>query len=338
MKSALIPAALVLSAVFLFGCESAVDPYVGTTEPYTLWGVMNSDADTQLVRVFSIEREPGIDRPGDIDAAVSSTDLTTGEHVEWRHREVTFEEGETGHVFWAPFRPQHGHDYRLEVVRSDGSRSTADVTVPPPVEIELNTAVERSTLPVRIIGDAPHIIGVEVRYEANNLPPETAWPLDRKAHPPVTHPVDVSYQDEVQRVEDGWAFDIKMQRDYEIVQSEYEGACLVTAGAPGIVLRRVELRLVAADSAWYPPDGIFDPEVLIQPNALSNVENGFGFFGAGQVVRLRWLPPREVRDRLGYRQDRPCNFPGAPSAVPECMDPPIPCIGENPESVWEIFF
>jgi hypothetical protein len=328
--------ALVISACAVVGCESAVDPYAGAAEPYTMWGVMNSAADTQKVRIFEITGEPGIDRSRGIDAVVSSTNLTTGEHVTWRHREVTFEEGEIGHIFWAPFRAQEGNRYRVEVVRSDGAASTAEVTLPTGVEVELNTSDIRTTLRVRITGGAPQIIGVEVRYEATNLPPSLVWPVDRKLHPVVLHPVDVSYQDELASVDGGWTFEIQMQRDYQLVRSEYERNCLVTEGAPDIALRRAELRFVAADSAWNPPGGVFDPGVLVEPGALSNVENGFGFLGAGQVVKIRWTPPREVRDRVGYSDERPCNFSAQP--IPACMDPPIPCMGENPQSIWDIFF
>jgi hypothetical protein len=333
---AVLTSALLLGSVLLLGCESSVDPYAGTPEPFTLWGVMNSAADTQKVRVFTIDAEPGIDRPDGIDAVVTSTNLTTGETREWIRREVVYDSGATGQVFWAAFRAQEGDRYRLEVERSDGAASTAEVRIPPSVDVELNPSEASTTLPVRIMGEAPHLLGVGVRYESTNLPPALIWPHDRIYHPIVVHPVEVSYQEALKRFDGGWAFTILMQRDYELVRSEYEQNCLVTDGAPDISLRRVELHFVAADSAWYPPDGVFDPDVLVEPKALSNVENGFGFVGAGHAVRVRWTPPREIRDQLGYRQTRPCNFQASPSL--SCTDPPIPCIGENAADIWEIYF
>ncbi|MEX2402156.1 MAG: hypothetical protein WD423_15400 [Rhodothermales bacterium] len=333
--AAIVSVALI-STVVLAGCESGVDPYVGTEEPYTIWGVFDAAADTQKVRVFSIEGEPGIDRPSAVDASVVSTNLSTGDRVEWTPRTVTYEEGETGHVFWAPFRAQSGHRYRLDVTRSDGNTSTAEVTVPTGVELEINTSDTRSTLPVRIVGDVPNLLGVEVRYEATNMPPDLVWPPGTVAHPLVFHPVDISYQEELNRIEGGWQFNIQMQRDYDLVRREFERNCLVTNGAPGIALRRVELRLVAADSTWSPPGGAFDPEVLVEPTAMSNIDNGFGFIGAGHVKRLRWTPPRETRLGLGYSESRPCGMDAQP--IPACMEPPIPCLGENPLDIWELFF
>ena len=327
---------MMLAAVVSAGCETAVEPFTGTAPPYTLWGVMNSAADTQKVRVFSIEGEPGISRPGEPDATVLSVDLATGDRTAWTHREVAFDSGGVGHIFWAPFRAQPGSAYRLEVVRSDGETSSAQVTVPFPVEVELTTDSVRIDIPVRIVGNAPNLLGVEVRYEASNLPPRNSWPPEKVIHPIVFLPVGVPYTDALTKTSDGWHFNILMQRDYELVRQEFERNCLVTEGAPDIVLRRVELRLVAADSAWSPPGGTFDPEILVEPGAMSNVENGFGFLGAGQVVRVRWTPPREVREMLGYRDEPPCNSTASPSLA--CTDAPIPCIGENPSSIWDIYF
>lgn len=322
----------------LGGCETAVHPYVGTPEPFTLWGIFNSSADTQIVRVFTVEDEPGIDRPNGIDAEVLSINLTTGERTEWHHKLASYDNGVTGHIFWAAFRPEHGERYRLEVTRSDGAASTVEVTIPPPAHVEIDTSHTHSEPRVRITGDAPHLIGVVVRYDATNLPPRTVWPVDRPLHPLVEFPIDVSYQGELERTDEGWEFAINMKRDYERVRSEYEGNCLVTDGAPGIQLRAVELRFVAADSSWNPPGGLFDPELLIQPNTLSNVENGFGFVGAGHIVRSRWIPPRQVRTDLGYEYTEPCNFFGGPRPVLECTNPPIPCLDEQGQSIWETFY
>ncbi|MEX0747571.1 MAG: hypothetical protein WD275_06170, partial [Rhodothermales bacterium] len=267
----------------------------------------------------------------------SSTNLTTGERLEWRHREVTYEDGDVGHVFWSTFRAPHGHQYRLDVTRSDGAVSTATVTVPAGVEVELDTRSEAARLPVTIKGDAPNILGVGMRYEATNVPPELVWPEDRRLHPIVVHPVEVSYQGEGSRTAEGWTFFLNLQKDVEAIRSEYERNCLVTEGNPHIALRRVEFHFVAADEGWRPPGGSFDPEVLVDPGAMSNVDNGYGFFGAGEVVRIRWTPAKSLRDLLGFRTEAGCRDTSSPGD-PACTDPPIPCIGENPESIWEIFF
>lgn len=320
----------------MLGCETGVDPFVGEDRPFTIWGLMNAGADTQKVRVFTIAGAPGIDRSGGIDAAVASVDLTTGERREWAHRQLTYEDGDVGHVFWSPFRAQTGHRYRLEVTRSDGATSTATTTVPPDVEVELDEHTTSAKFPVYIRGDVPNLLDVEMRYEATNLPPVYVWPEDRTVHPPVAFPVDVSYQGTGDRIPGGFRFDIDMQKDFEIVRDTYLNNCLVTAGAPDIALARVEFHFITADSAWSPPGGTFDPDVLVEPGVFSNIENGYGFFGAGKIVAVRWTPPQLLRMHLGYRYDRPCANAAAP--IQACMEPPVPCFGGEQTDLWDSFF
>lgn len=251
-------------------------------------------------------------------------------------REVTYEDGDVGLLFWAPFRPETGHRYRLEVTRSDGAVSSATVTMPPEVEVTLDENTTSARFPVYIRGEVPNLLDVEMRYEATNLPPVNVWPEGRPVHPPVFFPVDVSYQGTGERIEDGWRFDIDMQEDYEKVRQAYINHCLVTAGAPDIALTRVEFHFIAADSAWNPPGGVFDPEVLVEPGAFSNVENGYGFFGAGEVIAIRWTPPELLRTHLGYRYSRPCQ--NDPSPIQSCMEPPVPCLGDDPTGLWDVYF
>lgn len=41
------------------------------------------------------------------------------------------------------------------------------------------------------------------------------------------------------------------------------------------------------------------------------------------------IPLREVRLDIGYEERDACNFPDGARPIPECMEPPIPCLGEN---------
>lgn len=69
----------------------------------------------------------------------------------------------------------------------------------------------------------------------------------------------------------------------------------------GIELRVIILRFIAASADWLPPEGDFDPEVLVQPGTLSNVTNGFGFIGAGYRMQRNWLPADSVVSAAGFR-------------------------------------
>ena len=330
---------VVMAAAFLVaGCEESVDPIIGSEYPFTLWGFMNSGADTQYVRVFPISGDIGFDSTSSLDARVFSTDLTTGEQREWDYKTVRFDSLGSGHVFWSPFRAEFEHRYRLEVVRSDGAASVVEVTVPPEVDVELDVYLQGVSIPIRIEGDTPNLVGPKVTYNAINVPPSNAWPPGTPIFPPVLHSVTVPYDDELRTTSDGWRLTVNMVNDTAAVFGDFRANCLITSprfSAPNVWLRSMEFSVVAADSAWRPPGGVFDPNVLAVPGTMSNVENGYGFYGAGQGIRHEWAPTPEAREQAGYNFGARCQR--MPSDTDMCRHPPIPCIGENYEDVWTLW-
>lgn len=329
---------VLIAVAFLASCETAVNPLIGEPRPFTVWGLLDAAADTQRVRIFSIEGEPGVDRPGNPDASVTTTDLETGETLSWTPYRITYGDSITAHLFQAVFRPVHGHRYRLDVTRSDGAVSSATVKVPPEVDFTIERSDLSPRMSVYVRGNPlPNLLGVEMRYEATNVPPAQVWPADLKLHPVVNYPVEISYQGTEQRAPGVVRYDINMADDFAIVEETYKSRCLVTEGNPNIALRRVEFHFVAANEEWSPPDGVFDPEVLVEPGALSNIENGYGFFGAGVVVAERWTPVKGLRDFLGYNSEQGCSL--VPSATnPACTSPPVPCLEDVNEDVWSLYF
>lgn len=336
-----VPLILVVlfAALVAAGCDESVDPIAGSDVPFTVWGFMNAGADTQYVRAYEVTDQLIPDTAATIDAEVFSTDLTTGERRQWTYRKVRFDSLITGHVFWSPFRAEHEHKYRLEVIRSDGAVSRAEVTVPSEVTFVINAAENSVIANVRIEGEAPNLVGPKVTYRAINVPPPTAWPPGTPVHPPVLHPVVVSYEDALRPTQDGWTLAINMITDTLHVRNAFRRNCLITppgGSAPDVWLREIEFSFVAANSSWNPPGGVFNPDELAVPGTMSNVDNGYGFFGAGHGVRYRWTPSLEARLHAGYSADAQCTEgSGTPLPVARCMDPPIPCIGEDPLSVWQ---
>ena len=329
--------ALLIAAALLASCESGVDPLVDEPRPFTVWGLLDAASDTQRVRIFSIEETSGVDRPDEPDAVVTSTELESGETLTWRPYAVTYESGATGRLFEAAFRPVHGRRYRLDVTRSDGAVTSATVKVPDKVDFSIERTDTSPKIHVYVRGEGFNLLGVEMRYEATNVPPANAWPAELKIHPAVFYPVEVSYQGTEERTRDGVRYDINMTDDFAIIEEEYKSKCLVTEGNPDIALRRVEFHFVAANEAWNPPGGVFDPEVLIEPGALSNIENGYGFLGAGMVVAERWTPPKNLRDFIGFSSQQGC--PLVPSAGNlACTSPPVPCLDDVTNDLWDLYF
>lgn len=311
-----------LLALLLLGCEEDFNPFVGEERPFTLWGYMDAGADTQKVRVFTIEAGPGLDRAGPIDAVVTSTDLDTGEQRPWHDAQVVFDNGSAGHVFWSAFRAQYGHRYRLEVARSDGAASRVEVVVPDPVEVVFDPDFPGTAIPLEILGDPPRLIKVEVEYDTWTVPSSNPWPPGTLPGPSYNFPVAISYTDKLKVIEGGWQTQINMVEDVPGIKDVFEQNCLSSIL---ITIQSVRLRLLVATEDWDPPGGTFDPEVLAEPGTFSNVENGFGFFGGGFSVNERWVPPLSALRAAGFSFGAPCAF--GPEDIPECQAHPEPCFG-----------
>ena len=134
-------AVLLLSAA-LFGCETAFDPFVAEPEGFALTGFLDARRDTQFVRV-----QPLADREIEAvlgDIRFTSTDLASGTQRVWQDSLVTLDDGTTGLLFFAVFRPDAGATYHVEAT-GEGRASRADVPLPAEPEVEVLNPVQIGT-------------------------------------------------------------------------------------------------------------------------------------------------------------------------------------------------
>lgn len=273
-----------LSAVLL-GCEEDV-PTASTDLPFEVYGVLNPAADTQRVRVFPIQAALEGDTTGaPLDAVVTSTDLETGETLRWRDSLLVFSDGTYGHVFWAAFRPEGGHTYRVDVTRSDGARSSAAVRVPYVPRV-LDPSWQ--TLPALLGGGTALLQRVEIEYEVQYCYSPAAFIR-----------VALPYEMASFREGDWHRVDFIPVEDYPRVEEWMREEELLVP-RHGLILRSARLHAVVTDAGWEPPGGAYDPEVLIEPGLMSNVENGLGFIGAGYDVHEPLEVPSMMRQEAGF--------------------------------------
>ncbi len=291
----LLPVAFLLVGL-LGGCEADVTAVLGTDRVFSMYGVITPQADTQKVLVYPIE---GLLRPAQaepLDALFTSTDMQSGETRVWRDSLKQEANGQYIHIFWSPFRAEYGHTYRLEAKRSDGATSRVDAVVPPFSELVEQETPEGFPVitPILVNGEVPRLLKVEVTIVYRFRDP--AAPVAQ------TKSLVLSYDDRVERVAGGWLIPIDLSQGFEIIRSELvqEGTFDQTFG---IRLIQIILRLIAANEEWNPPDGMFETEVLVQPGTLSNVEDGFGFVGAGYRLERSWLPLPDVIEASGFNTD-----------------------------------
>lgn len=280
-------------SIALWGCEESVDPVLGTGQPFTLYGFIDPTADQQTIRIFPIDGRLLLADNPTVDAQVESTDLETGQSVGWTEDFQRYVDGQYGFVYRGPFSAEYNRSYRVQVSRSDGTSSEVEVHVPPRIDMELLDPIDTPGLvaqPVFWPSETPQLIDVKVIY---NVQIGVGFDFD-------TTKVTIPYSGRVRQDTDGWHVNVRMAEDVDVVRDELFRRGLVNNFVTPIILHKVVVSSMIVNTEWNPPEGRFDIESLVEPGTFSNVENGFGFFGAGYVEQVGWLPEAELIRRSGF--------------------------------------
>ena len=279
--------------IFLFflacaGCEEDVISILGTERPFTMYSVLNPQCDTQFVRIFPIEGVLEVNEPTPLAAVFSGTNLTTGEPIVWADSLVRDASG-YGYIYWAPFRAEYEHTYHLQITGEDGRQSSATVEVGAP---SLTFDV---TIPVSFAGPIPQLIVSDLSFFTQYTVALTSTGVRIIE----SDTVRVESNHQIRKTDAGISLSINLS---DAAQESKIKAGIDADYDPrfGVELRYIRLLLIVANEAWDPPDGVFDPFVLIQPDVMSNVENGFGFVGAGYEVEIRWQPTPVTMRTAGF--------------------------------------
>ena len=290
----LLPAVLLLLGMLgLSACSEEVNPFIGTELPYSIWGQINPDADTQAVRVFLIDDVLQLVSPDPLDAMVSIVNVDNTTRYVLRDSVIQLRSGDYRHIFWAPFSVNHNETYRIEVERSDGQLSrSAEVRVPAPVSLDVLPANINATSDliqsVAINGDPPAMPRIDVKYNSYSV----SGSLVTLAENPVT----ISYANQPQVRNGQLTLDLDLRRDFELVREDFDEKSI-----PGFIcLEDIDIDVHVGNVEWQSPTGEFDPNFLVEPGSLTNIENGFGFFGAGFVQSQVVIPPSVLQVRAGF--------------------------------------
>lgn len=274
-------------------CRDDVTAVLGTDLPFSVYGVLSPETDTQWVRVFPIEDRLIPSQPERLDAVVRSLDVQAGAERTWHDTLFVGPEGLYGYFFWAPFAAEYGHTYRLSVTRSDGATVRAEATVPPRSELVIvqNPQAYPTSQFALVRGGAAHFLNVQVRYHVQygfGVGVDTVFV--------------VRYDRQEEAVGADTQFRIDLANDHRHIEEALRRA---RRWDPffGVVLLGLRIRLIVADPQWAPPgDAIdFDPNLLGEPGVLTNVENGFGFVGAGYSLSRSWIPENAMLLRAGFK-------------------------------------
>ena len=231
---------------------------------------------------------------------MTSRDLTTGAVRVWRDSLVRETDGQVTHVFWSDFEAAFGHEYRVTVERSDGAATQATVRVPPWVGFQAQEPVAsprfQADTPIWL-DRAPKLHHVTLRVQVLAGPPPGS-------DQPLTFSVAFVVPRTTERsLGEGRVVHLRWFTWYDRIQTFIAQAARYTP--PWLILEEANLSLLIANPEWNPPEDIFDSDVLAEPGLLENVENGFGFVGAGYRRDTTFVPPDSVLEAARFLLEPP---------------------------------
>ncbi len=275
---------LMLLASLLLGlsaCQDSVNAVLGTGRAFTVYGHFSPRTDTQAVRVYAIDGTIDHVQPEPLEAHVRSIDLQTGDTHIWRDSVIQFAADNFGHIFWARFRPDYKERHRLLLTRPDGAEAQVEVVMPPLSEPELVEPTVESDyvlLPV-LWKKAPRLNNIRVVYHTNMGAYVFAYPNEQLSWP------------------EGQVAVVQLHRDVRYV---FRAIFQQGGSTRDTRLRAIEQILLVSSADWAPPGDVFDAELLVEPGTFSNVENGFGFVGAGYEASFYYEVPDSIALAAGF--------------------------------------
>ena len=278
-----------LAVVLLIGaCNDAViDPFSNDGKYFSVYGFIDELETNHVLRVIPVTRRGAVifdpsDPNADIDARVTTTDLETGDVYYWSHHIERLADGTYGHIYRSNFRVRPNRTYRLEILRVDGKTTWAETRIP-------NLSSTR-------IEAGPPILAADATVTQQLLIPgvRSVWDVEILYRRPSSSPIRLPYGRDGKATDDGWTITLDITRDILVLAS------IMGLPVDSVSWAAMGIKAQILDNNWDPPLDVFDPEVLAQPGTLSNVENGYGFWGSIGLFQDDWPNSPELEAALGF--------------------------------------
>jgi hypothetical protein len=256
--------------LFATACDTQVEPFLEDFAPprHIVNGFLDASRDTQYVRVQRLRRTteaaPAIPDEFVVTSVVEGLPETT-----WRDSIVALDDGNSGHLYSAVFRPVAGDTYTIRVSDS-GDTTELETTVPeePALVVDPPSTGSAITQTIMLVG-------------RNERPPELRVVYD------VTDPVSMErrefsypYNGVGRNLSVGWGFDVFLSSDRNRIDIDL-GA---TANDSLLMLNSVRVSFELLSSDWAIAQGSRVPS----------------FFGAVGVYEIPWLLDDSTRLALRF--------------------------------------
>ncbi|MEX2600247.1 MAG: hypothetical protein WD355_01285 [Balneolaceae bacterium] len=277
----IVPGILLLLLPYLLslsGCNETFEPWIENDRyHFSIYGYLDSSADTQWVRVMPVREDFLLDPEQPIDATVTLEHIETGETVVMSDSLFEYAHGAYAWNFWTTMDLEPEQTYRIRAERSDGEYSQAQTTLPsdfptPIVAITGSSFLNPIDQTAIYIEEVDHLADVQTVFEIHisqtgerhlvGIPHlQNAFKLAGIA----SYQVVFDPRDDFMHLISSYptASQVRLTTHFE----EFDARIFVASAGP--------------DYHYFPSiDEVFDP----LPKALSNVENGVGYL-AGMVSK-----------------------------------------------------
>ena len=270
---------LVSAGALLFltcsACENTVEPFTESDAvPFALFGFLDVNADTQFVRVSPVRKTIDSSEPGARPESVRSTPLASGLSIAWKDSIVTLEDGSPALLYFAPFAPEPGATYVLELASRGGAPTRAFTHVPDASGFSLSAPMSDTLGFLRQRTLWPGVRSVRettVAYLVRALPgrQETTF-----AFP---------YGEFGGGNAGNWSVEVQLERDRQRISRNLGNVYGDTLAA----LLGITMTLEVLSPEWTADEG-------------SNIENGLGFFASFGRFSRSWVLDDSTAAEIGY--------------------------------------
>ena len=287
----LVPVLFLFSGI-LHGCDNAfIDPFDNDDKYYTIYGFLDESknfraGETHAFRVTPVTRRPErIETPdapqAKIDGRVFLTDLNQDQTTELTYALEELQAGVWGHIFRTNLFIEASHRYRIEIMRNDGVSTFAETHVPRPSGVITQRGLLQQMPMEQTVGQDIVLSGVNAIWDLEvlyHLGGPACFAPSRTA---------VFYGRSGRSTTEGWSFRINAEDDLKALP-QAQGATVCGMG--------IRARLL--DDQWILPEGDLNLDDVSLPDNLTNVVNGYGFFGSVALFQDDWSLSDEMRDLL----------------------------------------
>ncbi|GAB5519150.1 MAG: hypothetical protein RhofKO_14010 [Rhodothermales bacterium] len=282
---------LLVLVLGLVACDDSITPISGDVDGnFTLTGYLDTDADTQFVRVTPARFQFKWVDATPLDARVFTRNLSTGEETVWQDSLIRLTNGDLDHLFFTTAPVEPGVTYEFIVAPPNEPPTSARILIPSSDSVNPGDINVRPTVIEKVfvqdvdlvnINEAPDALDLIYRYiDPNTRQPDTLT---------ITYTAQATQEGAWQGELIGrtWTFPVRLTDDRYTLLSHLE----IPSDDSTVVLVDITAEVVRLSPTWRVPI----------PRSI--VVNGYGFIGARTRYEHTWqIDPERLRE-LGFNKD-----------------------------------